>query len=78
VTAPSIVPRKVWALAEATVKERINPAKNSCANAKSHLRGLVIGFSPLGLYVFPSAISSFKELAGRIKQSNEEFGSSFT
>jgi hypothetical protein len=33
-----------------------------------------MGFSFLGLYVFPSVLSSFKELARRIKQSNEQFG----
>jgi hypothetical protein len=29
--------------------------------------------SSLGLYVLPAALSSFKELARRIKQSNEDF-----
>jgi hypothetical protein len=71
------VPRKVCALPVITVKERTIPTKNSCANARHQLRGFLIGFSPLTLICLSCRLSSFKELAGRIKQSNEKFGSNF-
>jgi hypothetical protein len=73
VTVPRIVPRKVCALLVVALINRINPAKNSCANTKRPLRGFFMCISSLGLYVLPAALSSFKELARRIKQSNEDF-----